>query len=239
MDATEISFAYEHWAAFIQSSHCAASGDCVRIVSLRDGRALFFVGDVAGHDARAAGLALELDGLVSHLAPWASPGALLGELNAVVEASWPSDVFVSAICFLLDPATGRGTIAAAGQVPPVVRRASGCREVEMRTGPALGLVGDQRYLESAFILEAGDVLVAVTDGITDPFATCSDLLGLDALARLLDASPATPTAVCASVLSNSRSIGLEDDATVLVVAPQPSGVAWSGRCSSEELCLAA
>jgi serine phosphatase RsbU (regulator of sigma subunit) len=238
VETTDISFAYEHWAAFVQSSHCAASGDCARIVSLRDGRVLFFIGDVAGHDVRAAGLALELDALVSQLARWTSPGALLGELNAVVEASWPTDVFVSAICFLLDPATGRGTIAAAGQVPPVVRGTSGCREVEMRTGPALGLAAGQRYFENAFMLDAGDVLVAVTDGITDPFATCSDLLGLDALASMLDAAPTTPAAVCASVLSNSRGIGLEDDATVLVVAPQPSGVAWSERRASEELRLA-
>ena len=134
MGMIETSFAYEEWAAVVQTSPQARSGDCARIVSRRDGRALFFIGDVAGHDARAAGLATELDARVSHLARWASPGALLGELNVAVETSWPPDVFVSAVCFLLDPATGRGTIAAAGQVPPVIRGASCCRAVDVDAG---------------------------------------------------------------------------------------------------------
>src|SRR5690348_5241793 len=111
----------ERWAAVAQTSAGATSGDCARMVSRRDGQALFFIGDVAGHDSRAARLATDLDARVSCLAKWASPGALLGELNVAVETSWPSDVFVSAVCFLLDPATGRGTIAAAGQVPPIIR----------------------------------------------------------------------------------------------------------------------
>jgi len=61
--------------------------------------------------------------------------------------------------------------------------------------------------------------VAVTDGITDPFATESDLLGLAAPARRLDRAPAAVADVCASLLSATRQIGLRDDATVLAVAP--------------------
>jgi len=224
MYPNETSFAHEPWAAVVQSSRCVASGDCARIVSRSDGSALLFIGDVAGHDARAGGFAMELDARVLHLASWASPGELLGELNTAIEASWPSDVFVSAVCVLLDPETGRGTVAGAGQVPPVVRSASCCRAVEVHTGPALGLVAQQRYPELSFMLGAGDVLVAVTDGITDPFATASDLLGLGALARILDAGPAGPTALCTSLLSATRGFGLKDDATVLAVAQPLRGL---------------
>jgi sigma-B regulation protein RsbU (phosphoserine phosphatase) len=235
----ETGLSCERWTAVVQSSCLARSGDCARIVSRPDGRALFFIADVAGHDARATGFATELDARVSYLASWASPGELLGELNAAVEASWPFDVFVSAVCFLLDPATGQGTIAAAGQVAPVIRSASCCREVEMHTGPALGLIAEQRYPERRFVLEAGDVLVAVTDGITDPFATASDLLGLGALARILDAGPTAPAAVCASLMSATRGFGLRDDATVLAIAPALSGPATSALAGRAAASLAA
>jgi len=239
MDTTETSFTYEQWATVVQASPRAGGGDCARIVSRRDGHALFFIGDVAGHDARAASLAKDLDARVSHLARWSSPGALLGELNFAVEASWPSDVFVSAVCFLLDPATGRGTVAAAGQVPPVIRGVSSSRALDMHAGPALGLLAGQRYAECSFMLEPGDVLVAVTDGVTDPFATGSDLLGLDALARILDTGPVCPVELCASLLGATRRFGLQDDATVLAIAPGLHGATTFARGGSDEVSLAA
>ena len=236
-EATETSFADEQWAAFVQASPRGGSGDCARIVPRRDGRALFFIGDVAGHDPRAVALAGDLDARISHLARWASPGALLEELNTAVEAGWPSDTFVSAICFLLDPLTGRGIIAVAGQVPPVIKSDSGCRTVEVSTAPALGLVADQGYPERAFMLEAGDVLVAVTDGITDPFATGGDLLGLGELARLLHGSPIDPAAICASLLGATRRCGLQDDATVLAVAPRLTRRRRRCRAAPAEMSL--
>jgi serine phosphatase RsbU (regulator of sigma subunit) len=233
------SFAFEQWAAVVQTSPGGTTGDCARIVPRGDGRALFFVGDVAGHDQRAAAFAAELDSHVSHLARWAEPGELLQELNVAVEASWPCDVFVSALCFVLDPASGQGTIAAAGQVPPVIRGASSFRTVDVHAGPALGRLADQQYPERALLLEAGDVLVAVTDGITDPFATRSDVLGLGALARILDAGPVGPAAVCATVLSATRRIGLRDDATVLAIAPALRAAERSALDAAGEISLAA
>jgi sigma-B regulation protein RsbU (phosphoserine phosphatase) len=176
---------------------------------------------------------------VSELAHWSSPGALLVALNAAVEASWPSDVFVSAICLLLDPRTGHGTIAVAGQVAPIVRGPSCCRTLEVNAGPALGLLAEQTYPELRFSLGADDVLVAVTDGVTDRFATGSDLLGTATLARLLDGGPAHPTEVCDSLLSATRGFGQHDDATVLAIAPALHGIATPLVSAPEEISLAA
>jgi serine phosphatase RsbU (regulator of sigma subunit) len=219
MDRTEIGFAEERWVATAQARPQLGSGDCVRVVRRRDGRAIFFVGDVAGHDARAAALAAELDARLSEVAEWMAPGALLTSLNAAVEASWPPDVFISAVCFLLDPSTGRGTISVAGQLPPVVRGMSSCRTLDVHAGPALGLVAKQAYPERDFTLGAGDVLVAVTDGVTDLLATAADPLGLAALAHFLDGAPAGPLDICSSLVDVTRRFGGQDDATVLAVAP--------------------
>jgi serine phosphatase RsbU (regulator of sigma subunit) len=213
----------ERWVASVQASPLAGSGDCLCIVARADGRTTFFVGDVAGHDLRAAELAADLSARVVELGQWASPGALLAGLNAFVEVRWPSDVFVCAVCFTLDPGSGRGTIAVAGHFSPFVRDAVSCRPLETHPGPALGLVAGQRYLESDFRLDAGDVLVAVTDGVTDPLATVADPLGLAALARLLVGDAVHPTEVCASLMEAARRDGVRDDASVLAVAPGLAG----------------
>ena len=202
-----------------QADAPSESGDCVHMVSRNDGRELFFLADVAGHDARAARVAGELGGCVLDLARQERPGSLLSILNATLAGGWPPDLFVCAVCFWLDPQSGEGAIAAAGQLPPIVKHASSSRPVEVNAEPPLGVVGGHSYAERAFELAAGDVLVAVTDGVTDPLASGQDLLGLSALARLVDEAPADPGAVCATLLRAARRAGIHDDATVLAVAP--------------------
>jgi len=75
MEVMETSSPCELWVAIAQASHEVKSGDCARVVSRRDGCTMFFVGDVAGHDARAGRLAADLDAHVSELAELSSPGA--------------------------------------------------------------------------------------------------------------------------------------------------------------------
>jgi serine phosphatase RsbU (regulator of sigma subunit) len=146
------------------------------------------------------------------------PGALLSQLNAELEAAWPSDVFVSAVCFSFDSCTGRGTVALAGQLPPVVKSRWTASALDVTPGPPLGLVADERYPERKFGLDVGELLVTATDGITDSLASDVDLLGMTALARLVERAPADPHEVCASLLQAVGRSGLRDDATVLAIA---------------------
>lgn len=228
----------DSWVAVARANAARGSGDCARVASQRDGQALFFLGDVAGHDARATRLARELDIRVADLAGASGPGQLLTNLNTALEAAWPADVFVSAICFSLDPLTGQGSIAVAGQLPPIVKGPSSCWPVPVQSGPPLGVVAEHGYEESAFVLLAGDLLVAVTDGITDPLGTGPDLLGLSALARLVDRGSPHPADLCASLLAAARGAGLCDDATVLAIA-SPVREFVPGFLSTGEQFLAA
>jgi serine phosphatase RsbU (regulator of sigma subunit) len=226
------------WIAIAQAG-AGPNGDCARVVARADGQALFFVGDVAGHDARAARLAREIDDRVLDLARTTRPGALLTILNAALEASWPCDAFVSAVCFSFDPLTGEGSIATAGQFPPIVKGASSSRAIDVEGGPPLGVLSRHSYAELPFSLAFGDVLVAVTDGITDPLATRVDLLGLATLARLVDGAAPDPADVCASLLRAARRSGLHDDATVVAVAPRLGQVTVSAYAGVQGASLAA
>jgi serine phosphatase RsbU (regulator of sigma subunit) len=225
----------DHWIAMARANAAQPSGDCAQVAARPDGQTLFFLGDVAGHDARAAGFARELDVLVSDLARSSGPAALLTHLNLALEAAWPADVFVSAVCFSLDPLTGEGSIAVAGQLPPIVKGPSSSWPVSVRPGPTLGVVAEHDYEESALALLAGDFLVAVTDGITDPLGTGRDFLGVSALARLVNRARPEPADLCTSLLTAARGAGLCDDATVLAVAsplgatPPPGFISGASR----------
>lgn len=225
MNLTSDSLLSERWIAIGRTNAATRSGDCARVVSRPAGRTLFFLGDVAGHDARAARLAVELDARVWDLAASSGPAALLTNLNVALEANWPPDVFVSAVSFTLDPLTGRGSIAVAGQLPPIMKGPSSARPLAAPSGPPLGVVPDHGYAESAFTLLAGELLVAVTDGITDPLGTGTDRLGLSALARLVDRAFPDPALLCASLLAASRGNGICDDATVMAIASPVCGIA--------------
>jgi serine phosphatase RsbU (regulator of sigma subunit) len=219
MNEDSDSLAYERWIAVAQAGTRSESGDCVRVASRRDGRELFFIADVAGHDARAASVARQIDRCVFDLARSSRPAALLSLLNAMVEERWPSDVFVCAVCFALDARTGEGSIACAGQLPPVVKGARRCRAIDVEGEPPLGIVPGYGYGEEPFTLAPGELLVAATDGVTDPLATRNDLLGLSALARLVEWAPPDPNQLCATLLRAAQRAGIQDDATVLAVAP--------------------
>lgn len=117
----------------------ARSGDLARAFPHRDGCVLLFIGDVTGHDDRAADLAGDLETLVCQMAAWMSPGTLLSTLSCALEAAWPSDMFATAVCLSLDQRTGAGTIAVAGQLPPIIRSTSLTSVIDTDGGPPLAI----------------------------------------------------------------------------------------------------
>lgn len=208
--------------AIAHASTPESSGDLARVTIGRGGETVCFLGDVAGHGPLAAALARDLERQVAQsTAGTTSPGALLRRLNAQIEATWPTDRFVSAVCFSFDGWTGRGRIAVAGQLPPIVSRPQGARPLDVSPGPGLGIVPDAAYPEVDFFLAPGDVVVATTDGITDALASPSDLLGLGTLSQLVDCLSTVPNQICAALLDRAGRGGFRDDATVLVARHQP------------------
>jgi len=198
-------------------------GDFAIVTPSWDGNVLCALGDVAGHGRRAARLARELEELVHELARWLPPGALLGEINARMEAAWAPNIFASAVCLTLDAGRGCGAVAVAGQLPPIVRTST-TSPLSVASGPPLGLMRGQAYADTLFELADGDLMVLVTDGITDPLATDADALGLDALIQLVDGAPRDLTEACSGILKEAEARGSHDDATVIAIARSTWGL---------------
>jgi sigma-B regulation protein RsbU (phosphoserine phosphatase) len=193
-------------------------GDFAIVLPSSNGQLFCFLGDVTGHGRRAARLAREMEGLVRDLAPRLAPGALIGEINSRIEATWAPNIFASAVCLSLDPAHGCGVVAVAGQLPPVLRSGTTTRALPVSSGPPVGVISGHAYADTPFELADGDAMVLVTDGVTDPLATDLDALGLGALLEVVNDGPRDLAELCTGLLRATEAHGSHDDATVIALA---------------------
>ncbi|HSL22579.1 MAG TPA: PP2C family protein-serine/threonine phosphatase [Vicinamibacterales bacterium] len=199
-------------------------GDFYDILPLADGRLAIAVGDVAGKGSPAALLmALLLAILRTLVDEGLAPPDLAHRLNAQVARHAPPSRFITLFLGVFDPGSGRLTYVNAGHLPPIVRRAATGASVRLpATGVALGMFENSRYLSQEVTLEAGDLLVLYSDGITEaenPQGEPFDESGLERVLSTLatDDLAAAGRAVFAAVERHAEDTRLADDLTVLLL----------------------
>jgi sigma-B regulation protein RsbU (phosphoserine phosphatase) len=129
------------------------------------------IGDVSGKGAPAAAItaaarnALRAAALISP-----NPAENLALLNRLLVQEFDATQFCTAVYARLCPSDGRLAVrlATGGHPPSLVVRASGALEaVTAGHGPILGILPDATFVESSLELDAGDVMVLYTDGVTE------------------------------------------------------------------------
>ncbi len=203
----------------------AAGGDFYDAFQLTDGRLAMVLGDVAGHDVRAAAVMGQVRAALRALALTdpAPPGVLAG-LDRLVGSlgaeSRNEEIFVTVVYGVLDPSDGLITLASAGHPPPVLRRAGlaggapTAELVKVPPGAPLGLGG--RWQTGQLQLEPGDSILMFSDGVVErrghPLSE-----GLDALvAAAAAATSGDPRNLC-SLATSAVSGATDDDVAVLAV----------------------
>ncbi|MEU9988758.1 SpoIIE family protein phosphatase [Streptomyces sp. NPDC048045] len=140
----------------------------------RGGRFALAIGDVQGHDVRAAGLMGQLRiALRAYASEGHRPDAVLTRasrfLHGITHDEHLTDLrFATCLYAEVDPATGMLEIARAGHPDPAIRMADGT--VMMRPtsgGLPLGVDPDADYPTTRFALEPGETLVLCTDGLIE------------------------------------------------------------------------
>jgi anti-sigma regulatory factor (Ser/Thr protein kinase) len=203
----------------------AAGGDFYDAFELTDGRLAMVLGDVAGHDVRAAAVMGQVRAALRALALTdPAPPSVLAGLDRLVGSlgaeSRNEEIFVTVVYGLLDPADGTITLASAGHPPPVLRRSGVHGEpataelVKVPPGAPLGLGG--RWQTGVIRLEPGDTILMFSDGVVERRGRpLSD--GLDALVLVAAASPSgDPRNLCA-LASSAIPEPTDDDVAVLAV----------------------
>jgi len=183
------------------------------------------IGDVSGHGVGAALLmASARTTFMSARLVEESAAAILSRLNDQLHDDLDhADLFMTASCTTFDAATRELRYANAGHPPALVLRGGASRCDPLRAdGIMLGLQKGARFDEVRLQLNAGDVVVLYTDGITE---MCNDAGEFFGVRRLEDAIMATghvdPEAMIDAVFaalelfSDGRSY--DDDCTIVVM----------------------
>lgn len=140
-------------------------GDWCDALELPDGATLLSAGDLTGHGvAAASGMAMLLGAVRGMALAGVGPGALMGHLNQLLEAS-AQPALGSAVCCRYEPRDRTLTWSQAGHPPPLVFRGGTGRVLPSPQGVLLGATSGAGYGEHTEVLRAGDLLVLHTDGL--------------------------------------------------------------------------
>jgi serine phosphatase RsbU (regulator of sigma subunit)/anti-sigma regulatory factor (Ser/Thr protein kinase) len=149
-------------------------GDWYDVIGLPSGSTAIVIGDVQGHDVRAAGLMGQLRiALRAYAAEGHGPDAVLSRasrfLAGLTQEAGPDDVrFATCLYLEVDPATGSVDVARAGHPEPAVRLGDGTTIVRRTPGGLpLGIEPDSDYPTARLALEPGEVLLLCTDGLIE------------------------------------------------------------------------
>jgi serine phosphatase RsbU (regulator of sigma subunit)/anti-sigma regulatory factor (Ser/Thr protein kinase) len=150
-------------------------GDWYDTIPLPAGRFALVIGDVQGHDVRAAGLMGQLRiALRAYAAEGHGPDAVLSRASRFLHGitGTTDDLadlrFATCLYAECDPATGILEIARAGHMDPAIRMADGTVITRPTAGGLpLGIDPDADYPISRFPLEPGETMLLCTDGLVE------------------------------------------------------------------------
>lgn len=195
-------------------------GDWYDAFTLRDGRLIVLIGDVAGHGVVAAGTMAQLrNALRAQLFAGAAPAEALSQLNDFCVHMLPG-AFATVLAARIDLDSGRVESASAGHLMPYLTNGadpSGRPAVQapIQLSPPIGIAGIS-YAPSTFTVAAGQALIMYSDGLVERRGEAIDD-GLDRLAEILG----RVCDVTASGIWSSMAWGNTDDDVTIVTLRRP------------------
>ena len=213
------------------AGHCrpaaGVGGDYYDFLDLKGGGLGIAIGDVSGKGIPAAllmaGLQASLRGQT--LAGPANLAALMDNINRLIVEASPANRYATFFYGQYDPATRQLTYVNAGHNAPMVFRGRDANRQVLRLsdgGPVVGLFYAAAYQQGGLRLEAGDLLVGFTDGISECMSPDDEEWGEERMMQAIHSCDGLPAAVTIDQLMKSAdafAAGAKqhDDMTLLVM----------------------
>jgi adenylate cyclase len=218
---TEQSFALR---ALVQPAR-TVGGDFYDCFKLDPTRLFFVVADVSGKGMPAALFMALCKATIKAavMSTGAQPAAALRLAAQEISRDNPETFFVTVFAGTLELETGELHYCNAGHEPPYVSGAAGLRRLPTAPRPPVGVPGDFSFTSESLRLAPGDLLCALTDGVTEAMNERGELYGAGRLERLLGslARDAGPSQINAAVIEDvKRFVGeaaASDDLTLLAL----------------------
>jgi len=192
-------------------------GDWYDFIPFDDGCWGLVLADVSGKGTAAALLMSATRGMLRSLADTCkSPAEVLNKLNRLMVEDFPSGKFVTLIYAVLDPAKRTLKFASAGHLPPLLVNTDGARFLQSELGMPLGLTRGE-FSDAQVQLEEGSRLLFYSDGITEAAGPGDEEYGPERLRDHVVGVNASTESVLADVRRHVNGVGLQDDATVILV----------------------
>jgi predicted ester cyclase len=160
-------------------------GDFYDFHLLSEGHVGLVVGDATGKGVPAALVMSSTRSMLRALARASnSPGEVLEEVNDLLVADIPPNMFVTCFYAILDPESGRLRYANAGHDLPYLHRNGAAEELRAR-GMPLGLMPGMGYEEKEIELDVGEGAFFYSDGLVEAHDPEGEMFGFPRLRELV------------------------------------------------------
>lgn len=204
----------------------AVGGDLYELLRTPEGNLVAIMGDVSGKGIPAALFMAVTMTLVRAMAAAAQrPEEILNRVSDALVSQNPRNMFVTILCAIYEPRTGRLTYASAGHPPAVLVRDGRAEFLPTEPDMAAGIMAGLAVPSQSVDLQPGDLVVFYTDGVTEAFDAAGNQYGEPRLLAALGGLPgSTAAATTAALLSSVRAHAGEhpqsDDIAVLALKRQ-------------------
>jgi sigma-B regulation protein RsbU (phosphoserine phosphatase) len=191
------------WYAAVEPAG-KVGGDYYDFVALPGGRMCVVLGDVSGKGVGAAVFLANVRATLRAIARDAShPRTLLSNLSSALLADSTSGLYVTCMVAIVDPAARSMVYVNAGHPAGVLWNPQSARGLRVG-GPPAGLLCDAGFEEEQVTFGDRDLVVFVSDGITEALNASGDGVVEAIAAQVAQAERPTPEAVCTRLLAAAR-----------------------------------
>ncbi len=163
-------------------------GDYYDFFELPDGRVALVVADVSGKGMPAAILTATIRAslrMEAHVHPDLPVNELMAAVNAWACKDTSNNMFVTMFFAIYDPESRTFEYSNAGHLPPLLFKPDGSYVQLTAGGCFLGIMEFVDYESQKLVIEPGDTLVVMTDGVTDTHDANKQVFGLERVLKTL------------------------------------------------------
>ena len=211
----------------------AIGGDYFDVLRLSETEIAVVIADVSGHGlSTGLRMAMLKAALLILIEETRDPDEILRRLDSVVRNS-DDRTFVTATLAIVDLARGTLRLTNAGHPPTYLIRGDQVQEILLPGSPLGGL--GHTYGKATVIMEAGDLVVWLSDGLIEAADGDGEPFGYDRVAQTLAAGRAGQTAtevrdrLLSAIGEHVGSLPPDDDRTLVVMRYRASGALTTGQ----------
>ena len=205
-------------------------GDFYDVINLANDRIGLCIADVSDKGVPAALFMMSSRTLLKGASIGCdNPGDVLKEVNDLLRETNETEMFVTLLYGIYDPASGDFIYANGGHNEPLLVRPDGSSTLIPRTGGIiLGVMGGMDFDHNTVRLEPGDTLFLYTDGVSEAMNVQTEEFGMERLGQLFVNRPPndakeTTMAVFKAVHAFAGETPQSDDITCLTLHRGESG----------------